>query len=627
MAEVVGQAEAVLTADTSPYEQAMAKVGDALEKLTQVAAEQAETARKAQEAAAQKAAAAAISAAKKAEQAKIDSANRAAAAEQKAAEAAARKMESDQRSAFNKISAASAAMASQVGGNFGHVVGVANSAVRPLTEVGAEFGAIGAAAVAVAATGVAMYELASGAEAADKRLQQLGIHVDSKAQGDIDAYRLAQQHLAVQLDETKVAAGSGFAEAFAIVDQALSTDLGWLTKYVEKLNESKVDVIALHAALDWLAKAVGIDPKAASAQAAYTEMLEYQGTVVLPKNAEEMKNLIAAQDQSVKSDKEATDVLAALAQQRSAGIEQLRAKTAQYNQTLLGPREQIYAALSEQYHQIGEIEAKTGDATAATQAYTAASLSAERQLHDVDIAQQQMFANADRGWDDFFRKFGSDLDDLKVETGDALRTINKTQRSYWLGMATESAQALGSIAGDFASLESTVVDSFQAQIDAGDRLTRAQVQQGNRAIDAAEAAQIAQAGITAAITAASGIASLQLSGVPPFIAIPLGIAEGAGLFTATVAGIRQHTPIHFSWNSGPTWTPPGGTATNDQLATGAALVGEKGGNVTTGEDAPTGAAVRHGGSSTQRSGRDGTKVEVKVTPGRVGKFQKRGGRA
>jgi phage gp36-like protein len=232
-------------------------------------------------------------------------------------------------------------------------------------------------------------------------------------------------------------------------------------------------------------------------------------------------------------------------------------------------------------------------------------------------------------WDEWSRKVKADSREASTAFEDASRTIGGYLKNWYTTEVQLTAQTVASIAGSFASLEDSIVQGYQNRIDAGERLSKAQVQQANRALVASEAAQIAQAGITSAITAASGIASLQTSGVPPFAAIPLGVAEGAGLFAATVAGIRSHRPISFSWNSGgaPTWTPPGGTATNDQLATGASLVGEKGGTVTTGEDAPTGGAVRHGGSSTQRSGRDGTKVEVKVTPGRVGKFPKRGGRA
>jgi microcompartment protein CcmL/EutN len=483
-------------------------------------------------------------------------ADQALAASSTAANKTAKSMSDSYTAEFNKITSVGAFAARQVGGEFGKLGTDVNRIVKPLTMVSAELGAIGAAAVGVGAVGYAMASLARSADEADKQLEKLGIRVDSGAQANIEAYRKAQQNLTVQIDETKVAVGSGFAEAFAILDQAFATDLGWVTKYAEKIASTKVDVILLHTALDGLAKAVGIDPKAAQAEAEYTAMLEYQGTVVLPKNAEELRQLIEAQNKSVQGDKEADQILASLNQQRATATEQLKTLTASMNRELLDPQGQIIADLTDRYDKIGQIASKTGETAQVSAAYTEASLVAENRLTHAQDERIAAIEKEEKAWADLIWKFKHDSADLQAEVKkdtDTLTLEIKTGAGaidlYLQGVAGQEDQLTAQILGNIATVEQGYVTSLQNRINAGQQLTDAQIRQGNEAIVAQKALSEVQAGISATLAGLATYTALVMEFVPPPVAAGFGVAVTASSFAAAVAGIESGSPAFFSYPS------------------------------------------------------------------------------
>jgi hypothetical protein len=219
------------------------------------------------------------------------------------------------------------------------------------------------------------------------------------------------------------------------------------------------------------------------------------------------------------------------------------------------------------------------------------------------------------------------VQDKLQERSDDEKTAKEIRNA--LQVSASIGQMAADIAGDYASVESSIIDGYQARIDAGERLTKAQVQQANHAIDAAEGAALASAGISATVTAISGIASLQSMGIPPFVAIPLGIAEGAGAFAAAASGIVSHRPMSFSWHDGPTWhnSDPPDAGHNVSSAGANQAIDTKGGDSSLIHGDDSGGAVRHSGSSEQRGRAGGVQVRVKVESSRPGKLPRRGGRA
>src|SRR6185312_14769065 len=133
-------------------------------------------------------------------------------------------------------------------------------------------------------------------------------HIDRGAQAEIAAYAKAQENLSTDLDRLKVSAGSGFAEAFAIVDQAFATDIQWLSKWADKLAGANAGVGTMKTALDSLAAEVGIDPKVIQAQAEYEAILQYTGDVLLPKEREELARLLADKLKLADADNKGADI-------------------------------------------------------------------------------------------------------------------------------------------------------------------------------------------------------------------------------------------------------------------------------------------------------------------------------
>jgi hypothetical protein len=509
----------------------------------------------------------------------------------KTAKAAAGEVSGHFSGEFSKISSAAASMSSAVGGSFGRIGSLANSAIKPLTEVSGTLGAIGASALAVGGAALAISKLGDAAEAAEGRLVKMGAAVDPTSREDIDQYRAAHAALATELDRVTVSAGSAVDKGFAVIDSALTIDLRAVEDYAgkglgaiaDKLTEILLMAPGAKEALDQMTP----DQKHLANQAAYVAMLNNQISQE-PELAKQLADRIAAGLQ--------------LVHDQAKGIEIQRA-----------------AAQATKDWALADMEA-TAKGVVAHDQYI-------KTLKDEDAQRQREVAASTRYWDDLSQQTTQGVAEADAAFGDALRQISQTQRSYYAGMVTAAAQATANIAGSWASLESTIVSGFQARVDAGDLLSRKQVEQANRAIEAAETAQIAQAGITAAITTASGIASLQEAGVPPMVAIPLGVAEGAGLFAATVAGIRSHRPVDFSW------TPHSTNGHSQQGYTNATdlehdLTNQHLGLHDTKDkpDIATGDPGRAHSGNTSRTRHGSTTVTVTVS-GRVGKLPRRGGRA
>jgi hypothetical protein len=489
---------------------------------------------------------------------------------------------------FNKVSSAAAALAGQVGGPFAQIAGIANSTVRPIAEVAAGLGEVGIAGAAIAGVGLALggvgeaaVKLAAGASDAAKGLKSLGVGIDAGAQADLDSYAKGQNELNIALDKLEVTLGKGIARELGEVDDELARGIGIVDKYVLRSQDANDNISLGEDLLNRFAHRLGftntaIDQAAAAAKHASEVQRSYNDAVVdLSEASKESTGALLlevhAKDKAAELDREGA----------AAKYDAAKATTEWALQDMLATA-------------AGVVQADKRKAA----------------IIDEEMAQKASLEHAAKYWDDYSAQVHRD----EHIVTDAVESETKKQKRATLEAAVAEATAFGqataNIAGNFASLEQSIVDGYQARVDAGEKLGRAQAQQGNEAIRNAEALQIAQAGITAAITAASGIASLQEAGVPAPIAVPLGVAEGVGLYASTVAGIRQHRPIDFTWRGQQVGAHQSMNTTGDSNNDGAIDAEDQAG-AQLGGLGPNGG---RGNTSRRRNGGSTSRVIVDVSP-------------
>jgi hypothetical protein len=556
------------------------------------------------------------------------------------------KVMSDTYSAeFSKISTIGAAAARQVGGEFGRLGSDINRIIKPLTMIAPELGAIGAAAVVVGGTALAIRGMADAAVSADAELTKLGIHFDPEATANIAAYTKAQKELQIVWDETKVSSGSGIALAMATIDTAFATDIGtierWLGDAVKVTDQIKAMETAIPRAAGLMASPLsnavapgtgGTAPvdmmttstmTAAEAQSEYVQSLQDQ-VKLEPTLAKEINDRIAAIKKTNQEQKIADQIDFAHQQQAAAATKQLTQTYNQLHDAILGPREQIQAEYQQTIDKIEQWKADGADLVLVHKAEAAALDLELRKLHDYDFAQEQMFHHADRAWDDYYAKLDAGLADLKVAVADADRAITKAQIAMYARATEASAASTAQILGNIASVESTEVQSLQNRINMGDELTAAQVRQGNEAIRTQRDLSILQAGISSSLAGLSTYTALTSEFVPPPIAA--GIAGGVAIssFAAAVAGIEAGRPAFFKYQ--------GFGADQAAPASGEQIVSAKGGSVDTshGSDSGVGRAGQGpqapGGKGNVDRTRGGGQIDFSPEASRLLRWKHRAGK-
>lgn len=528
---------------------------------------------------------------------------------------------------FNKTSSAAAALSGAVGGELGKIGSIANSVLKPLAEVtqglsGASLaiaGIGGGAAIAVGglvAVGFAARGLADGAVAAADRLEKLGLQVSDIERGNLDAYKAATKDLGIAMDELAVVAGGELAGDLAQVAAAAA---GTIRAFVDAKDalEPYRDALDLIARAGLAVATLGatelgramLDSAAASNEAAVAtdgltdaERLEAEAKTDQIVGAWEQAKANKAAAEAAKAAADAAREQSAAAAAVNAGLADEAAARAYLTTTVdaltratLSPQDQILADLEDQRSKILAAAAATEEWATANDALALAAAAAQRKLDAVNAA-------ADRS----AKQVASDAASASAAAARSLKEIETATKEYNAARVNAEVDAAAAIISSFGSIADSVVASYQARIDAGEELSAEEVRRANQAIDAAEAAAITVAGIQAAQVAISAVADLQAVGTPPPIAVPLGAAEGAALFAATVAGIHQHRPPDF------TWTGDTGSGSNPAAADVPTAGGDDQGTV----DKPTsGADIKDLAGASSRTGGGGpSSVLVGIDP-------------
>lgn len=473
---------------------------------------------------------------------------------------------------FAKIGSAGAAMSSQLGGRFQQLAGLANSALRPVVELGAALGPIGLGATAAGAalTGFAIgaVKLTNAAVDARHRLHELGEELRGP---ELSQYEHATSELREAADQLTVTLGERLAPA-------LSGVVEWLTAGVRSATDL----------------AGGFDAVGVAVDATRQKLEESQSAFSQP----DLAGAFGSDAAQIQAALNAIDP-------RSIG------RSADEMQRLAAATALAQQARVDWYRTVAEQSAAT--ATAETE-------SAERARYAMLAANEAVLQSR--------RELAAEVDELRVaaEAAEVARAKADEQRmvaaTQLLGSYTE--QALGSI----SSILDLQLASWETMRQAGEQLTEGQARAANTALDAATAVAVAQAGVSAALTTIGALASMSALLIPPWVAVPLAVSLGATSYAATVAGIYARQPARFTWQAG-----TAGAIDPDSDDDGTADVVEaKGGEVTprSGPGRPNGPGGGSGGgagsgggsSSLARTAQGGVTVEVMVRsglPGRSGR--------
>ena|GEM_PF-5690976 len=515
MADVVGEGKAVLTADTSQHDAALVRAAKVAER----------EAIKAQKAAEREA----IKATKVAER----EAAKAAKAAETAAKgiggafaAAAKSIQSNQL--ISQLETVSSLFI-QVGGSVSRAASLVTSSIRPvatastlLNALGGEaltaaagFGILGAGVLQLAELGLVVktlggysVELADAAEESAESLRKQGFWVGPEAQAQLDRYTEATRQLGFAFDELKVQAGAPVASELGVITKTLADNARGAIDTATNLSHLGDRII------DRVAPPIGLlrDGLRWGESSLYHALTDTtRATLDQDVANEKLRQSFQEFGPFLDNVKGGAPKPVAVAAPTKADEDAARARAA------------ILAQVGAEQAQIDQIVGLSW-----------LHLDATHEKYTVDAAQDEHDLTLEILGNNAKRKASDDA-------------LARAKRAQIRQIAELEAQSVANTAGNFASLASSVADSYQARIDAGEHLSRKEAQAANAALQEAEALQIAQAGITAAVTFSSGLASLQLMGVPPPVAIPLAVAEGASSFAATVAGIRAHRPASFSW--------------------------------------------------------------------------------
>jgi hypothetical protein len=442
------------------------------------------------------------------------------------AQAAANKVSTAFSSEFNKISSGAAALASGIGGPLGKVGSIANSALKPLTEVASSIGGIGgslalvggAAGLAVGALGAIALSakgLADSAVEADERLSDLGIVTENR--GALIAYADATDDLSIAMDELRVAVGGDIAQSLTTVVQAAAGGIrtfldlrdSWAetTEQVQAYTRELVALSSLGLS-EWL---IGQTEDLADANDRLS--ISYRGLTTemifgLSKSEEAALRAQAertARDAAAQAARDQADAERALAEAQ-------RAAEAQH-QLVMDARIDAYRAAAD-----------------------AANAAADEEIAAI-LRTRQAQAAANEEIDAEVAQILADRVSAVDTAADAAILAAAREASAYLSAASQ-------ITGALTSITNLAVQGYLDRAAAGETLHRVEVEQANAAMAAAEAAAIVAAGIQATLSGLGAITALI-----PFMgpaAIPVGATIAAALFAAAVAGIEAGQPARFS---------------------------------------------------------------------------------
>lgn len=431
---------------------------------------------------------------------------------------------------MSKIEGAGAALASAMGGSFGAIGGFAQSALKPLAEIGLTLGPAGvvgvgaaAAAVSLALVGTTVVSLADAAIEARDRLIEAGdaALIPPESLRSLQDYETTSSELRQELDLLSVTVGGALADDLAILVHTTAELVRWTREAGETTS-------------DWGGFLLEVAGNLHPAIGAAIELGQATYTVA----DAQTKAAISAREW-VDSETEALIALGML-------DEELERTTPIRVASIQAVDEASLESAAIREELLARLVALDDEEVASSQRVREAMLDANADV----LASRANY-------------HGQYLAMLQSE-GAAIATRTEQERAsaeaiqgFWLGLADQGLTAFGSIAD-------AVADSYADRTSAGAQMTEKDKQAARTSIEIAQSVAEIQAALQAAIVGV-GVAANLASAMGPF-ALVAGAAAGAAAFTTAMVSIESAPSPEFPMGFAPPEFPGGrGTSTDHHL--------------------------------------------------------------
>lgn len=524
-----------------------------------------------------------------------------------AAKKAAKTTEKEWEKSVDKIDGISEKLANKLGGPFAQVSDLWQDVLKPIGEATEGLGAAGAAAataggafvVGTAAVGglaLGMTALASAAKDAHDRLAEQGVAMGPNARADLAVYAKGQNELSIALDKIKVTLGGGLARDLGKLDDELARGVGIIDRYALRSEDANDNISLGEDLLNRLYHRLGYADTSIDKLSASTKDATEQGF--------RFNDMIADQ----------------IATQPKATAELMdQVKGMQHAESVTRDGALAKAELAKETREwaLADMEATAAGVVAADKQKQA--------FHDQEQVQAAMFRAAKRGWDDYTHNVELDNQELAQAVKDSLKAQAEAFKQYQIDRTKAQLQYASQITESIGSIAQSDADAIQRRIDGGDKLTRAQIDQANAALEIAKDAALLQAGVTSTMIGLETWAQLSPF-LTPFGAALAGSIAAASSYAAAAYGIATSQPAKFSYadthqgllnDNGPTMAERGETSGFDPT-TGEGNTGKP--------PIDPGVTDRTRGGSEARVRHGGVTFHIRVTGSRTGKLGKRGGR-
>jgi hypothetical protein len=445
---------------------------------------------------------------------------------ERAAGQSARKIKSDVGGSLRDIEGIASRVLEKMGGGFGDLGDILFDVVGPLSGVSAGFGAAAAAAVQAGAAVAGVYALASAADALAQAAVEAS-HRLGETNEEIVAYEQGTRDLKAATDELTVSIGSGVAGEVGVLKKALADSIPVLQQWSAAGYELYREVLA--------GMTLGLTEVVAA--------LETDLYTALTNTTREVLDAEVGMVQYTVSLREASAAAAALSNDME--------RQAQADEALGAAQQRLADARAKAAQKASDDVKSAADEEAAAWARGMAELEAYGQKSDVVFDAQLKRHQAEQ---DAIRDTGKALDDVNAKLDEVSADINKKLDEWGDEQKQRTKEALEDLAlivvdtaqqiGDtLMAINQRTIDDYMARIDAGEKLSQAELRELDKAVARQKAASIAQAAASAAV-AGVGVAAQLAPALGPF-GVAAGVAVGAGLFYASMAAIESESALKF----------------------------------------------------------------------------------
>lgn len=440
---------------------------------------------------------------------------------------AAKSIGSNFQSNFGKISGSAAAMSGVVGGTFAQVVGVANSAIRPLGEMAAAFGPIGVAVAGLAGGAVAMGGLLAATKGvvdaaveARDRLTEAGLasQIPAESIRSLRDYETTTSELREELDLLTVTVGGALADDLAILVHTTAELVRWTREAGETTSDWGGFLLDVAASLH---PAIGATIELG--RAAYT--------------------VADAQTEAAISSREwadaETDALIALGMLD----EELKTTT-----KTLAAKSIAEGEAAEESRRIRE------EMLAANELFQSAEIEGSQRVRDELVANNEAVLASRKAYHDKYLAMLQAEGAALEEQAQREREVAQIRRETWAKLADDTIASTRMITD-------AVVRGYTTRLNSGEKMGRKERNQmeesASRAYGLGQALAATQVILSAAITGAGVTANLALA-MGPFAAVAGGAAAAGVLATGLTAialapapefpmgGMVGNTPDHHT---------------------------------------------------------------------------------